>query len=221
MTRLWGPTPPSVHPALLFPSLPSLFSSLLLPQLVSPPALSTVIPTCPSSLFVSPLFLLLAFPPFLLLLCFLSSILLGSFSSVPSALCLSLLLSFPPFFPCHLSFLYLNPFSTLPSLVEFLIFLPFIFSPICFSSLPFPPSFPYLLLLFSISPLPFFSPHSSTLLHLSLLYFFTSSVICSHLSLHPSYLTSFTHLFLSSLLPYSHLISCVPSLPFLFSSLLF
>lgn len=89
MTRLWGPTPPSVHPALLFLSLPSLFSSLLLPFLL--------------------LIWLILFPPLctLSLSFFISSLLfLSSFISLISLL--------PPsfFLPC--SYLYFLPSTSSP-----------------------------------------------------------------------------------------------------------
>lgn len=101
MTRLWGPTPPSVHPALLSTSLPSLFSSLLLPQLISLSALSTVIPTCPSFLF--PLSPILAIPQ-----SFLPSFLLSSIFFPPSYLPLFSSLSF---FHVHPSLLVIFPSS--------------------------------------------------------------------------------------------------------------
>lgn len=125
MTRLWGPTPPSVHPSLLFPSLPPFFldSSPFLPFLAF---LRLSISFLTS---FSPLFLPLSFvnPTFLLPLLLFSLHTLSLASLLPPSLP-----PLPP--PSFLSFFFLN--SSL--------FLLFVLPSFCLSfiSLPFLPYLP-------------------------------------------------------------------------------
>lgn len=115
MTRLWGPTPPSVHPSLLFPSLSPSFLPSFLPG--SSPSLLSALCLLPFFVFF-PHSVLLSFP-FSLLYFSLYPLTLHYFSYSPSSLS-SLL--FHPSTSTPLPIYSLSP-SFIPSLPHPLLYL--------------------------------------------------------------------------------------------------
>ncbi len=127
MTRLWGPTPPSVHPSLLFASLPSCLPlffppfSTHLPPVFLPSVTPSVIPFLPLLFLFYPLSS--SCPPsfsfiFDLFLSFISSLLLYILHPCSFFLFNNFYFLFPYFFIYFLSLSYFPP-----SFIGFLLFL--------------------------------------------------------------------------------------------------